>query len=182
MLAWGNHCRPAHRIYILRTFMLEHLAKLISNSSLTEWIQTEYWLWPILEIAHFLGLTLLLGGLIIIDLRMLGFFRNINLQATHKIIPIVIMGFSLNLVTGVLFFYGDPMRYSVNIGFQIKMVLILIAGLNAAVYHLKSRDLLRSAEPNGSPDYRARLVASISLSSWCGVLLLGRLIPYVGTG
>ena len=182
MLAWGNHCRPAHRIYILRTFMLEHLAKLISKSSLTEWIQTEYWLWPVLEIAHFLGLTLLIGGLIIIDLRMLGFFQNINLQATHRIIPIVIMGFSLNLVTGVLFFCGDPMRYSVNIGFQIKMVLILIAGLNAAVYHLKSKDLLRSAKPSSSQDYRMRLVASISLSSWCGVLLLGRLIPYVGTG
>ena len=182
MLAWRNRCRPPHRIYILRTFMLENFAKSISDSSLTEWIQTEYWLWPVLEIAHFLGLTLLLGGLIIIDLRMLGFFRNINLQATHKIIPIVIMGFSLNLVTGVLFFYGDPMRYSVNIGFQIKMVLILIAGLNATAYHLKSNDLFQNAELRGSPDYRSRLIASISLSSWCGVLLLGRLIPYVGTG
>ena len=182
MLVWDNHCRPANRVCILRTFMLENFAKSISDSSLTQWIQTEYWLWPVLEITHFFGLTLLIGGLIIIDLRMLGFFRNINLQSTHKLIPFVMMGFSLNLATGVLFFYGDPMRYAINIGFQLKMILIIIAGLNAAGYHISINNLEQSAGTNDSSALLPRLIASISLSSWFGVLLLGRLIPYVGTG
>ena len=99
--------------------MLISFAESIVDSMLTQWIQSTYWLWPVLEITHFIGLTLLLGGLIVIDLRMAGFFRAIDPAATHKLLPAVILGFTLNLITGILFFYGDPMRYSINIGFQI---------------------------------------------------------------
>ena len=162
--------------------MFEKLAELIVDSPLNQWIQAKYWLWPILEITHFLGLTLLLGGLIIIDLRMIGFFRNIDHKTTHRLIPLVALGFILNLITGVLFFYGDPMRYSINIAFQIKMLLVLIAGCNAAVYHFKIDPLLGAINNNDSSPLAISIVAAISLGTWTGVLLLGRLIPYIGTG
>ena len=91
-------------------------------SQLSQWIQATYWLWPVLEIIHFFGLTLLMGGLIIVDLRMIGFFPTINLQGVKKLLPFVIFGFFLNLITGILFVYGDPSRYAINIGFQIKLI------------------------------------------------------------
>lgn len=162
--------------------MLENFAESIVNSSLTQWIQSVYWLWPALEITHFFGLTLLLGGLIIIDLRMVGFFPNIDHKVTHKLIPLVILGFILNLITGVLFFYGDPMRYSINIAFQIKMLLVLIAGCNAAIYHFKVYPTIGNINQQDSPPFVIAVVAVISLGGWTGVLLLGRLIPYIGTG
>ena len=117
--------------------MIETLTNEIMASQLSQWIQATYWLWPVLEIIHFFGLTLLMGGLIIVDLRMIGFFPTINLQGVKKLLPFVIFGFLLNLITGILFVYGDPSRYAINIGFQIKLILIMLAGCNAAIYHFR---------------------------------------------
>lgn len=162
--------------------MLESFASSIVDGPLNLWIQTNYWLWPVLEIIHFIGLSLLLGGLIIIDLRMAGHIKAFNLVATHKLIPVVLAGFGLNLLTGILFFYGDPLRYSINIGFQIKMVLVVLAGLNALLYYWKINTVIPTWDPEADPPSLARFVAYASLTLWGGVLLCGRLIPYVGTG
>ena len=163
--------------------MIETLTNQIMASQLSQWIQTTYWLWPVLEIIHFFGLTLLMGGLIIVDLRMIGFFPTINLQGVKKLLPFVIFGFLLNLITGILFVYGDPSRYAINIGFQIKLILILLAGCNAAIYHFKVEGYaLELVSSSIKPPLTIKLVGLTSLSLWTGVLLLGRLIPYVGTG
>ena len=162
--------------------MLESIALNIVDGPLNLWIQSTYWLWPILEITHFIGLSLLLGGLILIDLRMAGHFRAFNVIATHKLLPVVFLGFALNLFTGVLFFCGDPLRYSVNIGFQIKMVLVAFAGLNALLYYWKINPVIHTWNPAAESPPIAKAVAYASLITWTGVLLCGRLIPYVGTG
>ena len=96
--------------------------------------------------------------------------------------PLVWVGFCINLATGSLFFIGDPMRYSINIGFQLKMLLILLAGLNVVAYQLQVRPLMSGWGTVSSTTTVARVVAITSLLTWTGVLLLGRLIPYVGTG
>jgi len=163
--------------------MIETLTNEIMASQLSQWIQATYWLWPVLEIIHFFGLTLLMGGLIIVDLRMIGFFPTINLQGVKKLLPFVIFGFLLNLITGILFVYGDPSRYAINIGFQIKLILILLAGCNAAIYHFRVEGYaLELSSSSIRPPLTIKLVGLTSLSLWTGVLLLGRLIPYVGTG
>lgn len=162
--------------------MWNFFANLAADSALNLWIAETYWLWPVMEIIHFIGLTLLLGGLIIVDLRMAGHIQSISRASTHQLLPLVIVGFILNLVTGVLFFYGDPGRYSINIGFQIKMVLVLIAGLNALLYHFQVYPLVDSLKEDDETPWLARATAYTSLTMWAGVLLAGRLIPYVGTG
>ena len=161
---------------------METFAQSIVGGSLNSWIQETYWLWPVMEISHFIGLSLLLGGLLVIDLRMAGHFRSFDPAATHRLLPLVLIGFSINLLTGILFFYGDPMRYSVNIGFQIKMGLVLLAGLNAAVYYWKVSPIMQGWDATTSSPPLAKFVAYASLTLWTGVLLCGRLIPYVGTG
>ena len=163
--------------------MIETLTKEIMASQLSQWIQATYWLWPVLEIIHFFGLTLLMGGLIIVDLRMIGFFPTISLQGVKKLLPFVIFGFLLNLITGIFFIYGDPSRYAINKGFQIKLILILLAGCNAAIYHFRVEgNVLDLGSSSIRPPLTIKLVGLTSLSLWTGVLLLGRLIPYVGTG
>jgi len=161
---------------------MEAFAQSIEGGVVYTWISSVYWLWPLMETIHFIGLSLLLGGLIVIDTRLAGYFRGVNIAATHKLLPWVFIGFGLNLVTGVLFFFGDPMRYAINIGFRIKMVLVVIAGLNALWFWFKINPAMRSWKPDTDPPVVAKLVAWISLVSWTGVLLFGRLIPYVGTG
>ena len=163
--------------------MIETLTQEIMSSQLSQWIQATYWLWPVLEIIHFFGLTLLMGGLIIVDLRMIGFFPKISLQGVKKLLPLVIFGFLLNLITGIFFIYGDPSRYAINIGFQIKLILILLAGCNAAFYHFRiESNVPKWGSSLRRPPLAVKLVGFTSLSLWTGVLLLGRLIPYVGTG
>lgn len=161
---------------------MEAFAESIVGGSLNVWIQATYWLWPIMEISHFIGLSLLLGGLLVIDLRMAGHFRSFDPTVTHRLLPFVLIGFGINLLTGILFFYGDPMRYSINIGFQIKMGLVVLAGLNAVFYYWKVGPVMCCWDANTPSPPIAKFVAYTSLALWTGILLCGRLIPYVGTG
>jgi hypothetical protein len=98
------------------------------------------------------------------------------------LLPLVFLGFALNMITGVLFFYGDPMRYAGHTGFQVKMILVVLAGLNALVYYWKISPAMHGWDPNAAATPLAKTVAYTSLVVWSGVLLLGRLIPYVSTG
>ncbi len=134
------------------------------------------------EILHFIGLSLLLGSMLIIDLRLFGFFRSIAIGTTHKLLKWAAIGFALNLVTGVLFLFGDPYRYAANIGFRIKAVLILVAGLNALWFYIKIKPIMGSWGPDDEPPLVAKTIAVVSLGAWVCILILGRLIPYVGTG
>ena len=99
-----------------------------------------------------------------------------------RLLPIAAFGFVINMTTGILFFFGDPGRYAINIGFQAKMILVLLAGLNVLWFYLKVEPHMRVADPTHTTPLGAKLVAFSSLAIWLGVLLLGRLIPYIGTG
>lgn len=161
---------------------MQAFVQTIEGSAINNWILSSAWLWPSLEILHFVGLSLLLGSLLLIDLRLAGFFRRINLSATHALLPWTFIGFGLNLLSGTLFVLGDPARYSANVGFRWKMVLVLIAGLNALWFYWKINPVMNSWSPNDDTPALAKTIAFVSLGTWTGVLLLGRLIPYIGTG
>ena len=117
-----------------------------------------------------------------IDLRLIGFVKKLSLQLTHALLPLVVLGFTINLVTGVMFYVGDPERYAVNIGFQIKMLLVLLAGLNALWFFLRIDKPMKGWNEYGDTTIEAKAVGALSLGLWFGVLICGRLIPYVGTG
>lgn len=160
--------------------MLNAIVSFADGSALNLWILSAYWVWPILEIIHFFGLSLLFGGLLVIDLRLAGHFRRLNPGATHSLIPMVLLGFALNLVTGVLFFFGDPLTYAYNAAFQLKMILIALAGLNAMLYYWKLGPQIHAWTAQTTPPLIAKAVGYSSLALWTAVLLCGRLIPYVG--
>jgi hypothetical protein len=96
-------------------------------------------IWPVFEILHCFGLSLLFGGLLVIDLRPAEHFRQLDIVATHALIPIVLAGLIINFITGILYFNGDPVTYASNAVFQLKMVLIAFAGRNALVYYWMQR-------------------------------------------
>jgi len=133
------------------------------------------------ETLHFIGLCLLIGALLIVDLRMLGLMRVITLRMALKFIPIAIIGFVINAVTGVMFFTSNPPGYWTNWMFWVKMALILAAGLNAIWFAVfEERKVL--AVPQGSDVDRAtKISAGLSLGLWLLVLLSGRLLPLTQT-
>lgn len=162
--------------------MLQALVDWAITTPLNSWVLSWNWTWVILEILHFVGLTLLLGGLLVIDLRFMGFLKQIPPMVTHKLLAIVFLGFTINLVSGILFFFGDPGRYAINIGFQIKFGLIILAGLNVLWFYFKVVRTMNTWADVDSPPASAKFIASTSLVLWFAVLICGRLIPYVGTG
>ena len=162
--------------------MTDALVRAIEGSPVNNWILSSQWLWPGLEILHFIGLSLLLGSMLIVDLRLVGTLRQIDIHVIHRLLPWATLGFLINLASGILFFLGDPARYSVNIGFQLKMILILIAGLNALWFFWKLNPQIAQWEGHADTPAAAKFVAVVSLGAWFAVLLFGRLIPYIGTG
>lgn len=160
--------------------MLESMVSFVDGSALNQWIVAAYWIWPVFEILHFFGLSLLFGGLLVIDLRLAGHFRRLDPVATHALVPVVLIGFILNLITGILFFYGDPVTYANNAVFQLKMVLIVLAGLNALLYYWKLHPNMHTWSAMTTPPFSAKFVGYSSLILWTIVILCGRLIPYVG--
>lgn len=162
--------------------MIDTLVQIIEGSPVNNWILSSQWLWPGMEILHFIGLSLLLGSMLVVDLRLAGMLRQINIRATHSLLPWAIGGFCLNLASGTVFLLGDPARYAANIGFQWKMLLVFIAGANAIWFFRQINPQLDSWDAYGDTPTNAKIVAIVSLCAWFGVLLLGRLIPYIGTG
>jgi len=161
-------------------------------TSVLDWMQSTWinefvvgyaWSWPALETLHFIGMCLLFGPIIIMDLRLLGFDRAaIPVVSVHTLVPLTVIGFAINLITGIMFCLGDPYRYAVNISFQLKMVLVLLAGLNALFFWLRVTPILEATDPNSEPPAMIKIVGLSSLLLWTGVLCFGRLIPYLGTG
>jgi len=160
------------------------------NTPTLDWIAQTFgpliltlpWTWPIAETLHFFGLCMLLGGLLVIDLRLLGYNKVIPAVASHDILPIVYAGLAINTVTGIMFYVGDPHRYFINISFQIKMLLYVIACANALWYQLKLSPRIDALPEGAAMPSDARIAGAMSLGLWFGILILGRLIPYLGTG
>ena len=151
-------------------------------ANLGSFVHVMPWTWPIAEALHFLGLCLLLGALIVIDLRMMGFNRGLAAVSAHDLLTLVWIGFTINLLTGIVFYVGDPHRYTPNIAFQLKMVLVVLAGLNALYYQRKIAPVMATWTEETVPPMNAKLVGGLSLVFWFTVLSYGRLIPYSGTG
>ena len=89
------------------------------------------WMWPTCETLHFVGLSLLLGVVLLVDLRVLGVMRGVSFASLHRLLPWAAFGFGVNVITGLLFFVGIPGQYIDNKAFYWKIALVMLAGLNA---------------------------------------------------
>ena len=150
----------------------------IETSALGQVMRDSVWLFPMAEILHFMGLSLLIGSLLVVDCRLLGYVRGFPVEAVYKFLSLALAGFGINLFTGIMFFFSDPFRYYPNIAFRIKMLFIILAGLNALYFALTVH---RHAGPARGQDPGAAIktVSTLSLIFWVGVIILGRFIPYV---
>lgn len=136
------------------------------------------WGWPIVESLHFLGLCLLIGTVGVFDLRLLGIGRGIALVDLHRLIPLGVMGFALNLVTGFMFLSSVPDQYLYNPAVQLKFLCIALAGLNMILFY-RTQYLRLPTWPPGAPAPRvAMLMGGVSLLCWSLVIVWGRLITY----
>ena len=137
------------------------------------------WGWPASETIHFIGLSLLFGVVLLVDLRMLGFMKGIPYSALHRLLPWGVLGFGINVVTGMLFFIGAPADFYVsNPVFIWKLALILVAGANALYFTVF--DQAWTVAAGDAPPVAARVCAASGILLWLGVLYCGQMLPFLG--
>jgi hypothetical protein len=164
---------------------METLAQLLTIAWLQEFVNDYDWVWPICEVLHFVGMALLIGTVGFLDVRILGLGKGIPTSALHPLVGLGIFGFALNVLSGFVFVAGNDggaMTYLGNLAFQLKMLLILIAGVNLAYFQFgglaRATDL---AGADGDAAAGAKIVAALSLALWFGVIYFGRMVMYNDT-
>ena len=145
------------------------------------------WAWPLSEILHFIGLTLLVGIVAIFDLRLLGVAKRMPVASLRKLLPWSVLGFGLCVFTGLFFVTGlwanvkiHPVEALVIDHFlQVKLTFIALAGINLLA--LNTSSMSRAVDGLGPGDDApplAKFIAAASLFLWVGVIYWGRLIPW----
>ncbi|MFT3966194.1 MAG: hypothetical protein QM690_09955 [Sphingobium sp.] len=154
---------------------LEDFAFRLSETSLSIALTDSEWAFPTLESVHVIALTLVVGSIAVVDLRLLGIAARErsprDLIAT--LLPVTWIAFAIALVTGVLMFVANPISYAANIFFRVKLGLLLLAGLNMALFHLFSH---RQLDREGA--LGPRLSGAASLSLWIAIVAVGRWIGF----
>ena len=143
-------------------------------------MRQELWLYPAVEIAHIAGFVVLVGSITVVDLRLLGLGRTLSVRAlTRHVVPWSAAAFVLIVPAGLLMFAAHASDFADNRAFQVKLALILLAGVNAAFFHLRSYRSVDAWDRDVAPPAAARAHAALSLALWFGVIACGRLLAYV---
>ena len=156
--------------------MLEWLAATPWSVALHE----SQYVWPFTESAHVLTLGLFVGSATMLDLRLLGLaFRGAPVsELTTRLLPWTRAGFAAMVATGLMLFYATPVTYYQSIFFRIKVVLLVLAGINVFVFHSRTERTVAEWDTVARPPRAARVAAIISLAAWAGVVVSGRLVAY----
>ncbi len=160
---------------------MQALVNWLMATRLSVFVNAHTWVWPACETLHFVGLALLIGNVGVLDVRLLGLEKGIAFQPLNRFVRWAILGFTINLVTGIIFFVGNPGQYVHNIAFGYKLLFLVLAGVNVLIFYASG--LARTVATLGPGDDApalAKAVAAASLVLWIGVMYLGRMLPYIG--
>ena len=138
------------------------------------------WVYPIVESVHVLTLSVFLGLTVMVDLRLLGASLSATpvSQVMRRLLPWMLAGFAVMVVSGALLFYAAPVRTYSNMFFRMKMTFLVMAGLNVAVFHFTISRTMLQWDLGMRPPLCARLAAGVSLALWAAIAVCGRMIAY----
>lgn len=160
--------------------MHEALMRALETSWLGDAVRGSEWVFPALETIHFVGLCILMGALLVVDLRLIGLYRQMPVRDVLKFTPWAIFGFAINLASGVAFVASDPFNYLTNPAFWVKMVLVVLAGINVIWFELAERRHLNSLGAGDDTAASTKATAALSLTLWVAIITAGRLLPQFG--
>jgi hypothetical protein len=142
-----------------------------------DYVRDTAWTWVAFETLHFIGLTLLVGVVLLINLKVFGFMRAVSYNTLDRLLPWAILGFGLNTVTGMGFYAAAALtQYQNNAAFYWKMVFLLLAGFNTLFFTI---DQSWENESDPAP-LHSKALAGSSLFLWVGVMFWGSMLPFIG--
>lgn len=150
------------------------------NSAVGDAIRENDLLFPTIESVHVVAICLVVGSILVLDLRLLGVAslqRPVS-RLTAAILPVTWGAFAIAATSGFLLFISNATKYLANGYFVAKMFLIAAAGINMLVFHWVSARDLPQWEQDASPPLRARLAGALSILLWIAVVACGRWIGF----
>jgi hypothetical protein len=159
---------------------LAAILKWLEASGLASRIRDSLFLFPLLESTHVLGLALVFGTIIIIDLRLLGIAstRRSFQRMASDILKWTWAAFALTALTGALMFITNATVYFHNFYFRTKMVLLVVTGINMFVFELTAGRTIHRWDMEASAPRSGKAVAAVSLVVWISIIFMGRLIGF----
>jgi len=150
------------------------------TASVENLITSVIWAWPAMEAAHFIGMALIFGVVLLVGLRALGVARHLPYSAMHRLLPLGALGLLVNIITGFFFFIADSGRYVAMDGFPPKIIALMIGGV--AIIYFTIFDDTWSLKAGEDAPMLSKVMAVVTIGSWAAVLIFGRLLPYYGDG
>ena len=157
--------------------------------SLCEWIhQTQssiairesIWVYPILDVLHCVGILLVAGTIVVVDLRLLGFgMRRVTVSSViAQVLPCTLSGFGFMFVTGSILAWSEPVRLYHSPFFRLKLLFLVVAGLNALIFHYGIYRGVGAWDSASLTPARARVAGAVSILCWICVIAAGRAVGY----
>jgi hypothetical protein len=157
--------------------------KSLETSGLATRIRDALWLFPLIESTHVIGLSLVFGTILIIDLRLLGIastHRSFK-QMASDILKWTWAAFALTALTGSLMFLTNARVYYHNFYFRIKMLLLVLSGVNMLIFELTAGRTIHRWDKEPSAPRAGKTAAALSLAMWISIIIAGRLIGFTTT-
>ncbi|OFV92615.1 MAG: hypothetical protein A3G76_00550 [Acidobacteria bacterium RIFCSPLOWO2_12_FULL_65_11] len=135
---------------------------------------------PLLLTAHVLSMCLFLGLIFMMDLRLIGIAHRQTPVSViqQRLFPWQMLGVTVMNISGFVLFYSQPVYYWGKLFFWVKMLIMVMAGANALIFHLTTYRTVASWDSDPNPPLGAKLAGVLSIVLWIGVLSFGRLIAY----
>jgi hypothetical protein len=153
----------------------------LENSQYAVWIRNELWGWPLVLTVHVFGTALVVGFILIISLRLLGFFKIIPYTSLERMLPLVWLGIVLQVASGAGLWMTKPTQYVTDTAFLIKAALVLLGIILTVAFQATIGREAPAWETSGAASARATRLVAAALVVWCVVLVMGRLTAHLGS-
>jgi hypothetical protein len=160
--------------------MIQAFCEWLYNTSVADTIRASALMFPWFESVHVLAITLVLGTIAVVDLRLLGIAsRNRPVrQLIREVLPVTWVAFAIAVITGAALFTSNAVEYAKNFPFQMKMLLMLLAGLNMLVFHFVTYRGVAEWDEAAQTPFAARFAGGFSLTVWLAIVAFGRWIGF----
>jgi len=153
----------------------------LQNTWLSALIRDTKWSYPAIEVVHLFGIVTMLGTMLAFDLRLMNVWLSrwpVSL-VMNRLLPWTWTAFAVMIASGTALFISDPLRFYYNVSFRIKLVLIVLAGLNAIVFQVTAFRTMGRWDLSVDTPRGAKAAGFLSIVLWFGVVAAGRWIAFV---
>ena len=156
------------------------MLRAVEQNALAAAMRGELWLYPAVEVLHICGIVVLVGSVIMFDLRVLGFSRHLPVRGLARhLLPWSCAALLVIVPTGLMMFSAHAGDFVDNRAFVLKLTLLMLAATNAAAFHAGVFRSVSKWDRDAGAPLGARLHAAASLGLWIAIIACGRLIAYV---